>query len=851
MTTNPTLVNAAHVPSAATLKSPQGAPQAPGARWRAIRRDLARTAIAAFAAWAVVYSLHPIIEVTWLNSAHGMIALVLAAGALVRLALALAAPFARSWLRVLLTVPVQLFVIAMVLPGVAPLTPNVVLPANWNPSAVAEFIEPVRLDIATGRVPLVILGNTLALATLGVAVLTAWIDATYVSLRAVALSLLPILGVVIASGLFTPLNPDPTIFAVATLACGLMFLVDVATRPTRHQRVPRASGSTRRFRADARALGTVSTLLVGVVAIGVAVAGGALSSRTETIGSPSFAFDVTQYGQVAGGSMLDNSVNVSSQLRDPVEREVFTFATDTANADNYVRVGVLSLYQNYTWRQVGDEFDADLSQASDGLTAQPPAPYTGQNVTYTFIDVGAQNRYLPVPAGVESAQMLEGSGEWGYNAFGQVLKFQSASNRGLSYEVTSRAEVADPSAWSMQTSSSALTSSVPTLLRTVSDEVTSGAETKLDKALALQNYFRGFRYNINYTSPEDTDPITGFLQSGEGYCEQFSSVMALMAQYEGIEARVVVGYLGQPDANGNVVVTNHNAHAWPELNMGTTENPQWVRFEPTPAGPTGSYSSPSWQDQLNGPPPGSTPEPSATPSETSSSATPEPSDSTSSATPSASASSALTDPAEGAAPAPGTAASADAVATPSVMERVTGWFEGLSLPARLAAAALALLVLAIGALHLPHAWSRGRRAWQQRQHFAAMGDAATTPLPSRAALEAAYAEVGAVASDRGFGWPAGTAPSETLQAATRALGERGLTLGDELHSDWGALVDALNERRYRDPGVVGAVTTLTKHVPLAQVVHTLDRETRALRPRARVAQKLWARLRRGSKQESV
>jgi hypothetical protein len=59
--------------------------------------------------------------------------------------------------------------------------------------------------------------------------------------------------------------------------------------------------------------------------------------------------------------------------------------------------------------------------------------------------------------------------------------------------------------------------------------------------------------------------------------------MALMARSVGIPARVVVGFT-QGRLEGNQwVVRGTDAHAWPELWMGSAG---WVRFEPTPGAPT-------------------------------------------------------------------------------------------------------------------------------------------------------------------------------------------------------------------------------------------------------------------------
>ena len=93
----------------------------------------------------------------------------------------------------------------------------------------------------------------------------------------------------------------------------------------------------------------------------------------------------------------------------------------------------------------------------------------------------------------------------------------------------------------------------------------------------------GSRYSTQIEGGSDEDALATFLEERVGYCEQFAATMALMARSVGIPARVVVGFT-QGRLEGNQwVVRGTDAHAWPELWMGSAG---WVRFEPTPGAPT-------------------------------------------------------------------------------------------------------------------------------------------------------------------------------------------------------------------------------------------------------------------------
>lgn len=113
-------------------------------------------------------------------------------------------------------------------------------------------------------------------------------------------------------------------------------------------------------------------------------------------------------------------------------------------------------------------------------------------------------------------------------------------------------------------------------------EVTAGAATPYDQALALEAYLRRFPYDLSVSAPPaGRDAVDYFLFDAQaGYCDYYASAMVVMARSLDIPARLAVGYTsGAYDPTGHsFVVTEQNAHSWPEFYF-----PQigWVRFEPT------------------------------------------------------------------------------------------------------------------------------------------------------------------------------------------------------------------------------------------------------------------------------
>lgn len=129
-------------------------------------------------------------------------------------------------------------------------------------------------------------------------------------------------------------------------------------------------------------------------------------------------------------------------------------------------------------------------------------------------------------------------------------------------------------------------------------EASSAAVSPYDKALALRSWLsRSFRYTLDVQpqSP-DMDFVTTFLlDTKEGYCTYFASAMTVLCRMIGLPARYVEGYVAEPDANGQALVTGLSAHAWTEVYF---KGFGWLTFDATPrhSGSQDNSSSPSAPD---------------------------------------------------------------------------------------------------------------------------------------------------------------------------------------------------------------------------------------------------------------
>jgi hypothetical protein len=110
------------------------------------------------------------------------------------------------------------------------------------------------------------------------------------------------------------------------------------------------------------------------------------------------------------------------------------------------------------------------------------------------------------------------------------------------------------------------------------------ARNRYDAARAIENQLQteyGYSLEMKAGGP---DPLADFLFNVRaGHCEYFSTAMAVMLRTQGIQARVVNGFLPGEynEAAGAYTVRQSDAHSWVEVYFPETNS--WITFDPTPA----------------------------------------------------------------------------------------------------------------------------------------------------------------------------------------------------------------------------------------------------------------------------
>lgn len=98
--------------------------------------------------------------------------------------------------------------------------------------------------------------------------------------------------------------------------------------------------------------------------------------------------------------------------------------------------------------------------------------------------------------------------------------------------------------------------------------------------LLMRRFAEAFTYDTTLDLPETDALDSFFFESRTGYCAYFATAMATALRAAGIEANIIMGYLGGSwNGYGRFwTVRNADAHAWVEARL---DGGGWQRFDPT------------------------------------------------------------------------------------------------------------------------------------------------------------------------------------------------------------------------------------------------------------------------------
>ena len=168
-----------------------------------------------------------------------------------------------------------------------------------------------------------------------------------------------------------------------------------------------------------------------------------------------------------------------------------------------------------------------------------------------------------------------------------------SAESGEPYQLTASVSSADPEdlrdagsdyapwVWTRYTQ---LPPDMPARVSALAQDITAGAETPYDKAVAVESWLKSnIEYNLSIDPPPfGSDGVDYFLfDNRAGYSEYFGSAMTVLMRSLDIPARLATGYTtGRLISGSNLYqVSDHHSHGWTEVYF---PGYGWIPFEPTP-----------------------------------------------------------------------------------------------------------------------------------------------------------------------------------------------------------------------------------------------------------------------------
>ncbi|MGV8908885.1 MAG: transglutaminaseTgpA domain-containing protein [Propionicimonas sp.] len=383
---------------------------------------------------------------------------------------------------------------------------------------------------------------------------------------------------VCALAIYNETNP----FLFAFPAVGYVLVLAISVRNEALSALP-AEVIVRRWRTGvSRAAATAGGLaLVFSVVLSVPIA-----ERSANSANPGGSGAV-----MLGDPSLDLIRNVTSSS----DERVISYTTTDA-AGEYLRLAALPAFDDRGFHLTAtDLIPLPLRSDVPGVT--------GAKTVRTSVKIdNLSSEYLPMPWVPTGADVAD---NWRYDprtmAVVAIGDNRRTASRNLEYSVTST-RVPDVETWlpkraeAGQPNDNDVTIDLPDdispAIRQLADQVTAGARTAGEKAIALRDFLRSgaFTYSTTVTPGSTLQTLDDFLLGSRiGYCEQYAGGFAVMARMVGIPSRVVIGFLPGKKVDDHWEVTTRNMHAWTELYFG--EDIGWVLLDATPGGAVGRPTS--------------------------------------------------------------------------------------------------------------------------------------------------------------------------------------------------------------------------------------------------------------------
>ncbi|WP_322762435.1 DUF3488 and transglutaminase-like domain-containing protein [Frankia sp. Cr2] len=457
------------------------------------------------------------------------------------------------------------------------------VPTGRTVDALRTLVTAGRDDVSRLAAPVPRRPGLVILTVTGVYIVAMIVDFLVVTIRRPTLAGLPLLALFMLPAAVLPHGVGVTPFLLGTAGFLLLLVMD------RQQTVERwgkpITGSERPSLPN-----SAGSLAAGIAlcAVVCTLAVPALLPSLDGVGPLARQQGAPRYTVGPGSAIvLPPFVSMSQQLHASEPTSLLSVRMATPR---YLRLTALEQFdgQRFTLRSLHATSDARIS---DGLPAV--ARNTRATTVSATINVSTvlAERYLPLPGTPTRIDGLAPGSDWRLSADTGTVFSTRSTTAGAHFQV--EASIPDPLPSQLAASprtfpadlkiDTELPPNTDPRVGKLARDITATRTNSYEQAMAIQNYLHdtNFIYDLNGAPTTQDGALAEFLfKTRRGYCEQFASAMTVLLRALGIPARVVIGFVpGTRQADGSYLITNKDAHAWPEAWFASTG---WVSFEPTP-----------------------------------------------------------------------------------------------------------------------------------------------------------------------------------------------------------------------------------------------------------------------------
>lgn len=290
-------------------------------------------------------------------------------------------------------------------------------------------------------------------------------------------------------------------------------------------------------------------------------------------------------GGGGGGIGEDPFVSIHASLNREEAVEEFRVTTD--GAGSYWRILTLDRFDGSDWQMS----DPDLGGAQTyPIPAELPVdvPADAERLEQDVTILGYADRWVPMAYPASTVEVPAAALEYD-RPFG-IARVPEPFEAGQTYHVSSYRVLPTPKQLDLETFGpptdygeyTFVPDQVPEEVRQIALDWTADQPTEYRKVLAIQEILRAqpFQYDPTVEPQPGADAMVEFLtQTQRGFCQQFSTTMAVLVRELGLPARVGYGFREGDSRGGTFVVDSHDLHTWVEVLFPSYG---WLAFDPTP-----------------------------------------------------------------------------------------------------------------------------------------------------------------------------------------------------------------------------------------------------------------------------